>query len=752
MVNTRSKKQPLLLLDVDTSSNNPRAMKAPKPKNEKIKKERFLTYRSRIIEEAKKLDIPIDNVRSLNKERLTQLQIQIDNKTIKNMAIRASTDTPTVASTSIEPPAVVEEGTKEEVPMMSVRRPGPKRKGFQTNEFRAIHTDKKVYTGADIKKMVGELKKNNPDIKGHDIMITSYHEDVGWHSGVWTGYDSELSIFTIEHVNYFGVSGGIESVFYSEYEMTDFVIYTRTPQTTGGADENNSCLFNLLKYKCALVNNTDIDTDEKLKQYLGLKNNDMIPVSMIDKIEDIYKVSIDIRDVRNSEKKYAKKLHLSLTNNHYQRIDSDNIERYGYKELTHKYKYPRPIVSYKILPDGIEIYNDEKGKRIMEKNEFFRYIKNVVLRQADEDETVEENWDSYKELRNKLLPTNVELFAFKSIGECAEAHWRDTLTTEFQPVNSQQDDILNKCLRGGFVYCRNKDKDNVMICDNAIALDVNSMYAYLLQSSRLFPISGGNIRTKDEANIIINNAINQYNNSSSDKERYTALATVGYGFYKVEIDLKENPPRFSKSDYYSHWDIKSMISHGYTFKSIGNAITWNKNELVAGSSIFKKFVMRFIDERYKKGIKEAKTVINTLWGYLCRKNKIKKNVQYEYELDDDEDIIEMSPSKYDNLLRITTKNAKKHTFISPVPYIGVLLTAMGRDYIQTMIDICGRGNVVRVHTDGIIINCSLNDNIKKLIGVEIGKLKIEACGKLEIKHANSYVIRNQNNEVVKTTY
>jgi hypothetical protein len=117
------------------------------------------------------------------------------------------------------------------------------------------------------------------------------------------------------------------------WNMTDsFVIYAwRSNPTRGGDDEFNDCLFNCIHsvigtYKMP----KDTKTPEILKQYLKLKRNDKIDISTIPKVEDFYKININVNGDYSfiSSKKYKLNIPLLLIDGHYS-VDEESIKIYS---------------------------------------------------------------------------------------------------------------------------------------------------------------------------------------------------------------------------------------------------------------------------------------------------------------------------------------------------------------------------------------------------------------------------------------
>ena len=273
-------------------------------------------------------------------------------------------------------------------------------------------------------------------------------------------------------------------------------------------------------------------------------------------------------------------------------------------------------------------------------------------------------------------------------------------------INHQEQQWINNAFMGGIIFSQ-KCK-----LDNAYSYDVNSMYpAIMSHHSFTFPIMQGEFKKLNEI-------------------------PVSYGIYRVLIhrsgdETTDRLFRFNSLHYYTHYDIHSAKELNLKMELIqddeANALLYSQKR-ANGSVYFKEVV----DELYKLKSKSkyAKRILNSMWGGLSQRNKIKRTTINEINLDDDELVIDIAP--LGDIHKVSYVKQCKY-FKTPYARLGPFLTSKARyEMVKTLTPY--KDNLFRMHTDGIISNIQLPLELS----TEIGKWKIENEGACEILHSNKY--------------
>ena len=176
-----------------------------------------------------------------------------------------------------------------------------------------------------------------------------------------------------------------------------------------------------------------------------------------------------------------------------------------------------------------------------------------------------------------------------------------------------------------------------------------------------------------------------------------------------------------------------------------NLLYYPRDCLINGHKLFYKYIIMLFKMKENKSSNEslktrAKSILNTLWGYLTSANiieKIVKNSETEMtEIYDNRNIHRICPLK-DGSLRIQiTKNYK--IFETNYARIKPFLLARGRKMIADLIlDVCPNGkDVVRTHTDSILSKTPLKLKESKY---KLGSLVFKQSSEHAIVHNSVFV-------------
>jgi hypothetical protein len=201
---------------------------------------------------------------------------------------------------------------------------------------------------------------------------------------------------------------------------------------------------------------------------------------------------------------------------------------------------------------------------------------------------------------------------------------------------------------------------------------------------------------------------------------------VEFGIYRCIIHKSEDNNlnklfRFNSDNYYSSIDITNAKELNLQIELIQddkpNCLYYSRDKLITFGEAFNNYVNLLFPLKENK-IKMAKDILNILWGSLCEKDKIKKFITTKFSVDDDEDILELYPTKDDGHIIKTIKRNSiyKTSFSRLCPF----LTSQARRHM-TKILLPYKDEVQRVQTDGFLITKPIHTNIN----VKIGELKYE---------------------------
>ena len=201
-----------------------------------------------------------------------------------------------------------------------------------------------------------------------------------------------------------------------------------------------------------------------------------------------------------------------------------------------------------------------------------------------------------------------------------------------------------------------------------------------------------------------------------------------YGIYKVKISNFDNRIfRENKNNLYTHFDINFAVRQNYKIELIEDVeINFYdySNSLIRSDLVFKEFV-DYVFKLKEEGYKNAKNILNCLWGYLCETEKtltyagLKERVDIEtgnvlnmLPCDNDDDFHRVESSKTHKMVEFKTKFARLKPF----------LLAKGRMRLGD-IAVNNLDNIVYMHTDCIVLKNKIDNKNICNVKDEIGYLK-----------------------------
>ena len=522
-------------------------------------------------------------------------------------------------------------------------------------------------------------------------------EAFGWRSSKLTDINLNVQVYKLS--DYYDV----EEDQYDD-DITSFSIYLyQGYNPAGGEDDNNDCLFNCMsQFFGGKV--PYYETPEKLKSFLKLNRNDLIPIKLMSRIETAYRININVFGdfTYKSEEKRQKTLNLYLSKSHY--TIKKNEKNNHLKNIKRDWSDYIPLI-YRMNKNEVEVY-DKGGimKSTHENFVKFRYeyfdkykfinIKKSKLPLGKEFENYNfENEQIFKmskgivNMKNYINVKGAALDLFVSMSQ-------DTrLPSEIDQIESEF--ILNSYGSGLVDSFPGK-------YDNCYQYDQNSQYASALIKI-MFPMSCGKYEK-----------INDFPVGTS--------GFVKYGFYRCKITVGNKRTLFyeNKNDYYTHYDIMSAQLQNMSICLIQddqpNALLYD--DLEYGSKMFTKFVNFLYDLKTKKCIL-AKKLLVTLPGALNEKN-IKTIYVGDKEIDiNHKKIHSLYPLGEEKYVLKEIPNNKY--FLTNYARMGPFLTSYCRYNMAKLLNDNVK-SIVRIHTDGFI-------SLKPLdfipIGPELGKFKLE---------------------------
>jgi len=496
---------------------------------------------------------------------------------------------------------------------------------------------------------------------------------------------------------------------------------------TFGSNENNDCLFKCLAEIYGVYSFPPfLKTDEQLKQKLRLKVRDKIPLTKIPEVEKLFKININIQDIYTSTSKYNKTIFLKSDDDHLTIIDNNGKNDKNsslLKNITTRKQKPILIQEKKdcvITYNGVEVLEycyDDYYKLNQDFNGDFVYIRTPLVETDDiiydYNILIEEN----EKLKTATLgKINLEYSGWKIPNLVQKLIFKSHLGfNEPESLTPKEQEWINQAFMGGLIRHWADDK----IYENAYHYDINSCYPSIISDQHFtFPVSQGTFKIIEELENII-----------------------PFGIYRCIIDapfgssFKTNP-----KNKYSHIELNLAREKNLNITLIqdgeANALLYSSGR-ANGSSYFKNVVDSLYDLKTRK-FKLAKIILNTMWGALCSRNKIKKSTfSGELHLDESDNpvsIIEVN-SKNHKIEYVKEGKYFKHNYAR----LGVFLTAKARCNLASIIDKYP-DQILRCHTDSITSLVPLDVPISE----KLGEWKLEGEGRCIIKKGRKIVFLDEN--------
>ena len=251
--------------------------------------------------------------------------------------------------------------------------------------------------------------------------------------------------------------------------------------------------------------------------------------------------------------------------------------------------------------------------------------------------------------------------------------------------------------------------------------DICSQYPSLMNSGQhRFPMSEGELKTL-----------------TSDE--FNKLEYYQFGIYHVKVQDNTNKMIFRNNpdNWYTHTDLNLARKQKYRIDLIDddepNFLYYSKETLKSGKELFGNFI-QYMFALKEQGHKEIKPYLNALWGALTQSNSLKvsnhvnanKTVMSLIPVGDDINFESVD-------LRVANKDNYYETKFARIkPFMLAYARQNTANIVLKNID-----SVVRVHTDGVILNKPIHKEQK--LGNKLGDLKYEGFSYCEILNGNNYI-------------
>ncbi|GBC49308.1 hypothetical protein GLOIN_2v1849173 [Rhizophagus irregularis DAOM 181602=DAOM 197198] len=526
-----------------------------------------------------------------------------------------------------------------------------------------------------------------------------------WKPGGWTSGNQPASLFSLlDHYDEAQLPDDADPDYFER-----FIIYARdSPPAAGGCNgELNDCLYECLKniYGTFSKMPKSIEKPEYIKKALGLNRDAPIPVSCMDKVEQLAgSLAINIvGDItRISKSKSDRRATLILSEGHYSltlnpgRLHPSKIDK----------KRNLPIVYHE---DGtnnvVTIYNGKTVKSCTiaqfqkTKNSKSSFIPVEKNRKTGVYETLEEAYQRIHEERNSFLQETKKFglgidLSYHNWSYKRTALWLFERLSVGIPANDPLDPIeaewLSDAMMGGLIWADNEWKG----------------YGRQYDATSLYPS--------------INNQTRTFQSDGNKRGIYTFIDLQRAKKLGLNIQL---------------------IQDGKP-----NALIYDREARIPGTVIFGEYVHFLFKIKNQGGVagRVAKRVLNTLWGALCQRKRNYKTLTTDqtdpFTFPEGHTLDSIIPVGSDQW-RFQFTNPG-NPFKGEYPRIAPFLLARGRKITSEAIQPY-KDKVRRIHTDGFILEeqpdspalftCSENAD------TTLKTFKFETAGYCHVKNANKVI-------------
>ena len=381
-----------------------------------------------------------------------------------------------------------------------------------------------------------------------------------------------------------------------------------------------------------------------------------------------------------------------------------------YKNFNRKYGL------YKMTKDGIMVCVDGKSISIVDDIEPYKhsYILFPKSKNTDLIACWNKDMNEFKKFK-KHLGFDFKLAGY-SINNMSIKIYNQYKPNDitFTKTTPEEEEWIFKSNRGAVRYCKRGTYHNM------IKLDINGFYSKFLCSQIYFVPTG----TPEEKPI--------------NQQKIDGNMRFNFGLYHCKISIPTGVKksiffRICENNIYTHLDLAMAKKENYKITLLSNHYLYYKTKHKA-CKIFGKYIFRLYKHRYDNDL--VKPVLNRLWGYLGRKNKVIMNTA---SMVDSDELLDFTPTKFDEKGMLLTYTKTSHTklFKFNTCRITPFVTAYRRNFLYNYLKKF-EDDIVYIHTDGWIMKNSEGITNNFDMGVEMGQVKIEnEYEKLTIVNSNT---------------
>ncbi|GET63499.1 hypothetical protein GLOIN_2v1472929 [Rhizophagus irregularis DAOM 181602=DAOM 197198] len=466
-----------------------------------------------------------------------------------------------------------------------------------------------------------------------------------------------------------------------------------------------------------------IEKPEYIKKALGLNRDAPVPVSYMDKVEQLagsLALNIVGDSTRISKSKSDRRATLILSEGHYSL--ALNPGRLHPSKLDRKQKSP-----FVYREDGVNnvvtIYNGKTVKSLTvgqfqkgKNSDSYSFIPIEKNCKTGIYETLEETYQRIHEERDSFLQATKKFglgidLSYHNWSYKRTALWLFERFSVGVPANDPLDPVeaewISDAMMGGLIWADNEWKGY------GRQYDVTSLYPSIQQSNANFPIRQGKFQ-------ILKDFV--------DHRGYALYGLFLYTF----IDLQ----RAKKLGL----DIQ-LIQDGKP-----NALIYDREARIPGTVIFGEYVYFLFNIKNQGGVagRVAKRVLNTLWGALCQRKRNYKTLTTDqtdpFKFPEGHTLDSIVPVGSDQWRFQFTNPGSP--FKGEYPRIAPFLLAHGRKTTSELLEPY-KDKVRRIHTDGFILEeqpssptlITCPENASKALKA----LKFETAGYCHVKNANKVI-------------
>ncbi|CAB4408350.1 unnamed protein product [Rhizophagus irregularis] len=520
----------------------------------------------------------------------------------------------------------------------------------------------------------------------HKFQILLPYEN--WKPGGWTSGNEPASLFSLlDHYDEAQLPDDADPDYFER-----FIIYIRdAPPTAGGCNgELNDCLYECLKHIYGTFSKMpkSIEKPEYIKKALGLNRDAPVPVSYMDKVEQLAKslaINIVGDTTRISKSKSDRHATLTLSEGHYSLA------------LNPGRLHPSKLDRKRNLP----IF--QKGKN--SKSSFIPVEKN---RKTGVYETLEETYQRIHEERDAFLQATKKFglgidLSYHNWSYKRTALWLFERLSVGVPANDPLDPIeaewISDAMMEGLIWADNEWKGY------GRQYDVTSLYPSIQQSNANFPIRQGKFQ-------ILKDFVDH---------RGYAL----YGLFRAKTQ--------------ESLGLSSSVSMSTSSSKLRTRVAWPV--VLQRESSIKDVLQPY---NFLKIITYYIFILNTLWGALCQRKRNYKTLTTDqtgpFKFPEGHTLDSIIPVGSDQW-RFQFTNPG-NPFKGEYPRIAPFLLASGRKTTSELLE-PHKDKVRRIHTDGFILEerpdsptlITCPENASKILKA----LKFETAGYCHVKNANKVI-------------